>query len=114
MELKGQSGRIATLVSYYVKFIDEVRNDFKELHKDWKKATATIAERDGRIASLEKQLAEAHANVSMLQRELAETSKDRDRALADAQKLYAFRLKETRAAQARDDTNQQGPSPPSA
>ena len=86
----------------------------KETQKKWEEATATIAERDERIASLEKQLAEAHANVSKLQRELAETSKDRDRALADAQKLYAFRLKDTRAAQACDDTNQQGPPPPSA
>ena len=77
-------------------------------------ALATIAERDERIASLEKQLAEARADVSMLQRDLAKTIKDRDRALADAQKLYAFRLKDTRAAQARDDANQQGPSPPSA
>ena len=114
VEPKGQSGRLATLVTYYIKFINEVHDNLKETQKKWEEATATIAERDERVASLEKQLAEAHANVSMLQRELAETSKDRDRALADAQKLYAFRLKDTRAAQARDAANQQGPPPPSA
>ena len=120
VEPKGQSGRLATLVTYYIKFINEVHDNLKETQKKWEEATATIAERDERVASLEKQLAEAHANVSMLQRELAETSKDRDRALADAQKLYAFRLQQAarrareRAAQARDDANQQGPSPPSA
>ena len=92
----------------------------KAMRKDVQEKAAIIIERDERIASLEKQLAEAHANVSMFQRELAETSKDRDRALADAQKLYAFRLQQAarrareRAAQARDDTNQQGPPPPSA
>ena len=120
VEPKGQSGRLATLVTYYIKFINEVHDNLKETQKKWEEATATIAERDERVASLEKQLAEAHANVSKLQRELAETSKDRDRALADAQKLYAFRLQQAarrareRAAQARDDANQQGPSPPSA
>ena len=105
----------------YLKNVEvNVERTKEAMRKDVQEKTAIIIERDERVASLEKQLAEAHANVSKLQRELAETSKDRDRALADAQKLYAFRLQQAarrareRAAQARDDANQQGPSPPSA
>ena len=99
----------------YIKDIEvNVERTKNAMLKDVQEKTAIIIERDERVASLEKQLAEARANVSMLQRDLAKTIKDSDRTLADAQKLYDFRLNETRAAQARDDANQQGPSPPSA
>lgn len=111
-------GKLITTREDVLKDIEvNVERTKNAMRKDVQEKATIIIERDERIASLEKQLAEAHANVSKLQRELAETSKDRDRALADAQKLYAFRLQQAarrareRAAQARDDANQQGPSP---
>ena len=52
-EVNGQEGRIAKLVLYYAKMMDKVQKDLNETLKDWKEATATIAERDRRITALE-------------------------------------------------------------
>ena len=63
--------------------------------------TATLAERDERIASLEKQLAEAREAYPARWDGLAPREK-----MKEIRSIY---LKEIR-----DDANQQGPSPPSA